>query len=284
MKRTPSRNAFSMSPATTEVTRRSLSSVTLTMKSQPAIRAICGVLLVDRVAIEDSAVGPGMLEQFRPVPALDRLERGHAGADQLPAPGIAGHQVRLDQAGRDLQVGLRRSGCRSSRESRATVVPTNVCSSSRVPEVVFDAVARHDLGPEHLELFRVGAGPVQAGRDQNQGVRSRGMPASRRTSSIGRRIVWLGTGRVMSQIKMQASLRPCGQLAQRGRADRFFERGGDGGLGIVERRNVAESPAGRPRDLREASHGQSRPPVVERECAVDFMVMGFLTKANVPAF
>ena len=108
-----------MSPATTEVTRRWLSSVTLTMKSQPAIRAISVFCFVDRVAVEDAAVGLGMLEQLGAVPALDRLERGHAGTDQLAAAGVAGHQVRLDQAGGDLQVGLDVAACRSSRESRA---------------------------------------------------------------------------------------------------------------------------------------------------------------------
>ena len=115
-----------MSPATTDVTRRWLSSVTLTMKSQPAIRRDPRVLLVDRVAVEEAAVGLGMLEELRAVPDLHGFERGDAGADQLAAAGIAGHQVRLDQAGGDLEVGLDVAACRSRPGRRGVVAESSV--------------------------------------------------------------------------------------------------------------------------------------------------------------
>ena len=93
------------------------------------------------------------------------------------------------------------------------------------------------------------------------------MPASRSTWSIGRRIVWLGTGRVMSQIKMQASLRPFASARRDRRADRLFERRGDGALGIVERRNVLDRERA-DHAIRREIHGQSRAAVIERKLAV----------------
>ena len=131
-----------------------------------------GVLFVDGVAIQDAAVGLGVFEQLGAVPALDRFEGGHAGADQLPAARVAGHQVGLDQAGGDLQVGLHVAAvdpagnpARSRADERVLLEPG--------AEMVLDSIARHDLWPEHLELLGVGAGPVQAGRDQDQGALSR---------------------------------------------------------------------------------------------------------------
>src|SRR5262249_36497002 len=63
------------------------------------------VLLVDRVALDEAAIGLGVLQETRPVPDLYRLQGGDAGADDLAAAAVARHQVRLDQPGRDLQVG-----------------------------------------------------------------------------------------------------------------------------------------------------------------------------------
>ena len=44
-----------------------------------------GVLFVHRIAVEDAAVGLGVLEKVGPVPDLDRLQRRDARADQLSA-------------------------------------------------------------------------------------------------------------------------------------------------------------------------------------------------------
>ena len=69
-------------------------------------------------------------------------------------------------------------------------------------------------------------------------------------SIIGRRNRWLGTGRVMSQIRMQALRRPCASVANggaptgRASASRTAARGsgslGSGGLPMT----VARAPAG----------------------------------------
>src|SRR3989304_5637986 len=47
-----------------------------------------------------------MLQEVGAVPDADGVEMGDAGADELSAAGEARHQVRLDESGGDLQVGL----------------------------------------------------------------------------------------------------------------------------------------------------------------------------------
>src|SRR5262249_51445968 len=64
------------------------------------------VLLVDRVAFEEAAIGLRMLQKARPVPDLDGFQRGDTRADHLATARIAGHQVRLNESGRDFQVRL----------------------------------------------------------------------------------------------------------------------------------------------------------------------------------
>src|SRR5207302_9573138 len=63
------------------------------------------VLLVDRVADEDAAVGLGVFQELRAVPDLDRLQGCDAWTNYLAPAGVAGHQVRFDQARGDRQVG-----------------------------------------------------------------------------------------------------------------------------------------------------------------------------------
>ena len=201
-----------MSPATTEVTCRSLSSVTFTMKSQPAMRAIWVFSSWTGLPSRMPQSALWVLEQLGPMPALDRLERRHSRANQLPASGIPGHQVRLDQARRNLQVRHSHSGCRSTPGIPRDVVPTNVCSSKPRAEVVFNSITRHDL--------RARASPAFQPRCWGGATRSRPestcdlaeSPPRASTRSIGPRIVWFGTGRVISQIKMHASLRPSASL------------------------------------------------------------------------
>ena len=130
-------------------------------------------------------------------------------------------------------------------------------------EVILDAVAGHDLRADHLELFGLRARPVQSGRDQDQRA-SRGMPASRKTSSIGRRIVWLGTGRVMSQIRMQASLRPCASSRKPGVPIGSSSADRDGALRDRERRDVLDRQRA-DHAIRREFHVQSRSAVVERD-------------------
>ena len=72
----------------------------------------------------------------------------------------------------------------------------------------------------------------------------------------------MGTGRVMSQIRMQASLRPRASSRNGGVPIGSLEGRGDGGLGIGQRRHVADRQ--RADDAVGGQlHGQSGPAVVE---------------------
>ena len=97
------------------------------------------------------------------------------------------------------------------------------------------------------------------------------MPACCRTSSIGRRIVWLGTGRVMSQIRMQASFRPWAIWRSAGVPIGSSSAAATAASGSGKRRHVANRQ--RPDDpLRGQLHVQSRPAVVECELHSVFMM------------
>src|ERR1019366_3596974 len=63
-------------------------------------------LLVARVALQDEVRRGGRVEDLRGVDPLDRLAADERGADRLPAPGGARHEVALDERRRDLHVGL----------------------------------------------------------------------------------------------------------------------------------------------------------------------------------
>src|SRR5206468_2618807 len=71
----------------------------------PGLQSDPRVLLVDRVAFEDAAVGLRVFEELRAVPDLHRLQPRDPGADHLPPAAVPGHQVRLDQPCCDLQLG-----------------------------------------------------------------------------------------------------------------------------------------------------------------------------------
>ena len=172
---------------------------------------------MDRVAFENAAVGLGMLEKIGPVPDLDRFQRRDARADQLAAAGEAGHQVRLDQAGGDLQIGLARSACRSRSARRAGSCPDRCARRAPCRDGFRCGSCRRSRAP----TISTSSSP-SLGRCRPVATRivilSRGMPAASSVASIGGRISWLGTGRVMSQMTMQASLRPRANSAKRRRA------------------------------------------------------------------
>src|SRR5262249_7189324 len=63
------------------------------------------VLLVNRIALDAAAIGFRVLQEAWPVPHLHGFEPDDAGTDHLSAAAVTGHQVRLDEPGRDLQFG-----------------------------------------------------------------------------------------------------------------------------------------------------------------------------------
>ena len=209
------------------------------------------VLLVDRVAFEDAAIGPGVLEQRRAVPPLHRLDRGDAGTDQLAAARVAGHQMRLDQSRGNLQVGVQVARIDPGRDSPLGRTDERMLFQAGAV-VVLDAVRAHDVLAEHLDLLGRGAGPVQSRRDQEQDLVTRDAclvqhPEDRAEDRrVGHR-----PGDVAHQDAGAGSA--AGHLAKRRRADRVLECPGDGRLGIREAAGRREWPAARRRDRRVAS-------------------------------
>ena len=64
------------------------------------------LLLVQRIADEIALDGERVFHEAGGVEGADRLVAGDAGRDDLAAARPAGHEMRLDQAGGDAQIGL----------------------------------------------------------------------------------------------------------------------------------------------------------------------------------
>ena len=62
-------------------------------------------LAMQRVVFDRALHGAGIAHELRAVQNLDRFLRRQARRDQLAAAGKAQHQVRLDKAQRDVQIG-----------------------------------------------------------------------------------------------------------------------------------------------------------------------------------
>src|ERR1035441_7411594 len=101
--------ARTRSPAKTSRSWRRRFRTVLTMKSTPHRRAISRASSWPgraRFAPREEVRREGRVEERRAVDPLDRLAADERGADPLPAPGGARHEVALDERRRDLHVGL----------------------------------------------------------------------------------------------------------------------------------------------------------------------------------
>ena len=118
---------------------------------------------------------------------------------------------------------------RAARRGRPEVDVVRIVAG----EVVFDPdVLQHPRIADQLRELGALVGAVQAGGHQDRDAASSGMPAAAMVSIIGRRNRWFGTGRVMSQIRMQALSAPLRQLAKRLGVHRVVERVIDGGARV----------------------------------------------------
>src|SRR5258706_10720993 len=75
------------------------------------------LLLVQRVAIENAVVGLGVRHETRAVEGRDGVPMRDARGDDLAPAGIAGHEMRFDQSGRDFQIGLDEAAIKFDRRS-----------------------------------------------------------------------------------------------------------------------------------------------------------------------
>ena len=157
---------------------------------------------VDRIAFETAATRMGMLDKRRTMPNFHGVQPRDAGTNQFSSAGKAGHEVRLDQAGGDFQIGryvtrVDPRGHAVRRNAKERVLRTFLT------EMIFDAVVFENRGADHLPQLMAIIRTVQTGSHQQQGS-CRGIPPFSSASNIGGSSTWLGTGRVTSQISTQA--------------------------------------------------------------------------------
>src|SRR5207245_7025601 len=113
--------------------------------------------------------GLRMFEQTRPVPDLHRLEGGDAWADDLAAAAVAGHEMRLDQSGGDLQISADVAAIEIDRHAvlcRAEIIVL----FQDLAVMVLDSIILSDVLAEHLDQLGPLVRPVQAGGDQDEDV------------------------------------------------------------------------------------------------------------------
>ncbi len=147
------------------------------------------LLLVERIADQIALNGEGILHEARGMEGADRLVVGDAGRNDLAAAGPPGHEVRLDQTGRDAQIRVDEAAVeldrRPARRGDAEIDMIGVVA--RV--MVLDANMAHDPGiADHFGQFFADVGPMQAGRDQNDDAVERECPRRPgfRSSAAGR--------------------------------------------------------------------------------------------------
>src|SRR5262249_40649334 len=92
-------------------------------------------------------------------------------ADDLPAAAVPGHQVRLDQARRDFQIGAKVALVEPDGDSGGRFAE-EVMFFQQLAVMVLNAIVRSDLRPEHFFQLSALVGPVQSGGKQNEGIAS----------------------------------------------------------------------------------------------------------------
>src|SRR5262249_27302494 len=118
------------------------------------------VFLMHRIAIQDATVGFGMLEKIRAVPDLDCLESGDAGTDELPSAGEASHEMRLDQAGGDLQVCLDVASVDPDRHAARAFAEISMLAEHRAV-MILDAILVDDLLADQLDQLLAKIRPME---------------------------------------------------------------------------------------------------------------------------
>ena len=131
------------------------------------------LLLVERIPGEVARTRKRVLHEPRVVEGADGVRVGNAGRDHFASAGIAGHEVGLDEAGGDLQVGLEETAVEFHRcaagAGRAEVEAIRVVAR----EMIFHSDMRqHPRIADQLREFRALVGAMQAGRDENRDGRS----------------------------------------------------------------------------------------------------------------
>jgi hypothetical protein len=203
------------------------------MKSWRAMRAISSNSACSGLAAMEPSVAMRLAHEARRVDDLDGLLRGHAGSDELAAAAEAQHQVLLNEAEGDVQVGGHEALVDVDRRAAAGSAQVAMLGE-RLGVVADDAVLCRNLrADDGVDLVRRGAA-MQAGSDEDGDALDRDaglvqpLQHRRQRDAVGR-------GRVMSQTLMAAVFLPAGQLQQRLGADGGIERRIERGALIGER-------------------------------------------------
>ncbi len=120
-----------------------------------------------RIPFQDPTIGLGVLDEVRPVPHLDSLQRRQSRANQLAASRKARHQVWLDQSSRDLQVRLDVTRVDPDRHATSRLAQVRVLVTNR-PVMVFNPVLGRNPLAHQLDQLVTLVRPVHPGRDQDQ--------------------------------------------------------------------------------------------------------------------
>jgi hypothetical protein len=122
-------------------------------------------LLMERVALDDA--GPERrFEHCRAVQAAHGVDPRAARCHRFPSAREARHEVRLDQAGHDAEVGAEQPAIDPQLGAAAGATEMDVLA--RVARLVIaDAIAPHDVGAGHRRQLVGGVGAMQPGRNED---------------------------------------------------------------------------------------------------------------------
>ena len=87
--------------------------------------------------------------------------------NEFTSAGKAGHQVRLDQADRDLQISGHVTRVEPDRDTARGVSEVGVLGEN-LTVMVFDPVVLGNVSPDHLDQFIPFVRPVETGGDEDQ--------------------------------------------------------------------------------------------------------------------
>ena len=241
-------------------------SVTLSRKSGPAWPATSRDLFPDGVAVRDAPGGLGVADHAGVVVAEHGPLAGHARHDGLAAAGEAGEEVRLDEAGQDLEVAAQRARALSQiswplrgqaqadlgrRDRRRRSGRCGSRSTDRVPTMARSSASV--LGrcvPSALK--RTISRPGTASR----------------TSSTAARRSGFGAGRVMSLKTTPTRMPGADEVSEGRRADGRRESAADGGGRVGQGGNVGRLDDGDVERVVELER-QAGLPVSERDAHID---------------
>ena len=121
---------------------------------------------MQRVVLDGALDGARVAHEFRTVQHLDGFLRGQTGGDQFPAARVAEHEVRLDEAERDVEIG--RDEAFVDVHRRAGTGDAEVAMGREIARIVVDDTkGRGDFLAADLANFAFGGGAVEAGGDQD---------------------------------------------------------------------------------------------------------------------